>query len=367
MELYQKKDLHPQASMAEIVADFFQDMKKRERQKGTCSKEEFTFLLSGIPTLRNVPGIEGMMGYRGLYHCPDEKSQNQVKAHLEHVFGVHDKESLLHLGDTACKNHEQYQQFQSYWENHPIFDEDDLSEKGKIIFNQCKEFASQFRNLLGDRGFFAWDCGEFIGHCRVACACGLISEPEFWDLVAPWVMRASLMFDNWVDYAVSCACGGVYFMYRESGGSEKGLEDFLRLNLGAAMQLLQNPQIWGDDRWFSPPVKAFKIPPKEIKPVLKNWSGPPACLATDRILVDGCKVGYMYREKPQDENTPDSGWRFFAGDETEEYVNDPAHVAFYHLNTICNYDPDILPLLNSPYGSAFGRDKDGILVGKNRK
>ena len=217
------------------------------------------------------------------------------------------------------------------------------------------------------RGFFAWDCGEFIGHCRVACACGLISEPEFWDLVAPWVMRASLMFDNWVDYAVSCACGGVYFMYRESGGSEKGLEDFLRLNLGAAMQLLQNPQIWGDDRWFSPPVKAFKIPPKEIKPVLKNWSGPPACLATDRILVDGCKVGYMYREKPQDENTPDSGWRFFAGDETEEYVNDPAHVAFYHLNTICNYDPDILPLLNSPYGSAFGRDKDGILVGKNRK
>ena len=29
------------------------------------------------------------------------------------------------------------------------------------------------------------------------------------------------------------------------------------------------------------------------------------------------------------------------------------------LNTICNYDPDLIPLLSAPYGSAFARGEDG--------
>ena len=31
----------------------------------------------------------------------------------------------------------------------------------------------------------------------------------------------------------------------------------------------------------------------------------------------------------------------------------------YSLNTICNYDPDILPLLTAPYGTAYARGEDG--------
>lgn len=34
-----------------------------------------------------------------------------------------------------------------------------------------------------------------------------------------------------------------------------------------------------------------------------------ACLATDKITVDGLIVGYMCREEPEIE--VDSGWRFF--------------------------------------------------------
>ena len=33
-----------------------------------------------------------------------------------------------------------------------------------------------------------------------------------------------------------------------------------------------------------------------------------------------CKVGYCYREKP--DGDWDSGWRFTAGDESEEYMDD---------------------------------------------
>ncbi|RKQ12508.1 DUF2185 domain-containing protein [Oceanobacillus bengalensis] len=74
------------------------------------------------------------------------------------------------------------------------------------------------------------------------------------------------------------------------------------------------------------------------------------CIATDRITVDGCKVGFMYREEPLD-GQPDSGWRFMAGDESEEYMGNPDNHSVYQVNTICNYDEDIIPLLHAAPGT----------------
>lgn len=110
--------------------------------------------------------------------------------------------------------------------------------------------------------------------------------------------------------------------------------------------------------------KEFYLKGKEIKNILTDWKGADGCLATDRIMVDGCKVGYMYREEPDNDEFGgyDSGWRFFAGDEDDEYANTPENIGIYKLNTICNYDEDIIPFLNAPYGSAFGRDENGNFV-----
>ena len=90
---------------------------------------------------------------------------------------------------------------------------------------------------------------------------------------------------------------------------------------------------------------------------LFHWEYADGCIATDRILVDGCKVGYMYREEP--DNVYDSGWRFQAGDESDEYMQEAANHGAYKLNTIANCDPGIIPFLYSGYGSAFYRDDDG--------
>lgn len=98
---------------------------------------------------------------------------------------------------------------------------------------------------------------------------------------------------------------------------------------------------------------------KEDMKELFHWDFPEGCLATDRILVDGCKVGYMYREDP-DNSMPDSGWRFTAGDENEEYMDNPDNSGIYALNTVANNDPEIIPFLTAPCGSAFYRDEDGI-------
>ena len=98
------------------------------------------------------------------------------------------------------------------------------------------------------------------------------------------------------------------------------------------------------------PVKKFKLRPDEIRPLSPGHG---ACLATDLITVDGHEVGYMYREKMHEQG--DSGWRFFAGSETQQYLDQSTHTSVYDVNTIANYDPQIIPFLNSPVGSAFER------------
>lgn len=112
-------------------------------------------------------------------------------------------------------------------------------------------------------------------------------------------------------------------------------------------------------------MKKFKLKKEEIKPLLE-WDGPSGCIATDKIIVEGYKVGYMYREKPSG-NYPDSGWRFFQGEETDDYVSDIKNSGIYDLNTVCNYDPSIIPLLKSPYGVCYYRDKMGTFHGEKLK
>ena len=106
--------------------------------------------------------------------------------------------------------------------------------------------------------------------------------------------------------------------------------------------------------------KKFFLSKESIQPLLKDWQGPEGCIASDRILVDGCPVGYLYRELPEEKNrTWDSGWRFTAGDESNDYLANPEHTGVYSLNTICNYDPTILLLLQAPYGTVYIRDEKG--------
>ncbi|MBP3889053.1 MAG: DUF2185 domain-containing protein [Cellulosilyticum sp.] len=48
------------------------------------------------------------------------------------------------------------------------------------------------------------------------------------------------------------------------------------------------------------------------------------CFITKRALAE-MGVTYMYRETP-DENHPDSGWRFFYGDETDQYLSQSENI-----------------------------------------
>jgi len=115
-----------------------------------------------------------------------------------------------------------------------------------------------------------------------------------------------------------------------------------------------------EEQGYRSPVngKLYRLGPEAIRAVApgRGW-----CIATDRITVEGLPVGYMYREAP--ERDMDSGWRFTAGDEPEEYLDDAANHSVYDVNTIANYDPAIVPFLDAPVGSAFIRHpRTGTLV-----
>ena len=100
-----------------------------------------------------------------------------------------------------------------------------------------------------------------------------------------------------------------------------------------------------------PREKKFRLKADELRPLATGYGG---CYASDMITVDGHRVGYMHRQEP--DFGGDGGWRFFSGLESDGYMGIADNFAIYDVNTIANYDPDIIPHLDAPIGSEFLRD-----------
>lgn len=89
------------------------------------------------------------------------------------------------------------------------------------------------------------------------------------------------------------------------------------------------------------------------KPLEALATGYGLCMASKHITEDGFEIGYMYREEP--EEAADSGWRFFSGAETDEFIENARNFHLVDVNKIANLDPDIIPLLNAPTGAVFDK------------
>jgi hypothetical protein len=98
-------------------------------------------------------------------------------------------------------------------------------------------------------------------------------------------------------------------------------------------------------------AKPFRLRADQIQRLATGHGG---CIASDMITVDGHRVGFMYRDEPH--NEADSGWRFMAGVESQAYMDDADNHSVHDVNTIANYDRDVIPHLDAPVGSAFERD-----------
>ena len=79
-------------------------------------------------------------------------------------------------------------------------------------------------------------------------------------------------------------------------------------------------------------------------------------LATKMLVDNKRKVRYMYHEAAS--NPQDSGWRFFCGDEDDDYVSDSDNIGIYDIKTILELDKSILPYLDCAIGTALEREDE---------
>jgi len=84
-------------------------------------------------------------------------------------------------------------------------------------------------------------------------------------------------------------------------------------------------------------------------------------IISDQVIKEGCKVGYLYREQPEDE--ADSGWRVFSGKESQDYVDNPSNFSMYNASTLLNIEPELKTILTENYPVMYERDTmNGQLV-----
>jgi len=108
--------------------------------------------------------------------------------------------------------------------------------------------------------------------------------------------------------------------------------------------------------------KKFYLHSDQIEPLVPDIG---FAFATDVITVDGKRVDYMVRQQPDREG--DSGWMFYGGGETQEYVDDPNNTSIFNVNTIANYDPEIIGFLTYPPGTEIERNNEGKVAGNDTK
>lgn len=328
------------------ILDYKGALIKREKIKNlhSVSRKEFTLLLGGMASFRKVPGINRHMGFEELYHCESEADVKLVKAHLQKLYGIEDKESLLKTCYTIFAAGGEYEHFMTFWKSAPLFDISKLEPQGLKAFESCKYTAGYFYPFLKERGFYAYDISEGIVLCQVAVACGIISEEEFFDITDEWVRRAQVFYHSYEDFAISYMCGGIYDM---SKYENTDLNQYLNLNIQVFDLLLKNNGAWQVNDWYKPEQKEW------VDLIGHNLG----CFITRRAMENEC-IGYMYHNEPTP-NQPDSGWRFMYGDEDEEYLADVNNTTILALNTVCNLQPDILAFIHAEVGRSFELDETG--------
>ena len=99
---------------------------------------------------------------------------------------------------------------------------------------------------------------------------------------------------------------------------------------------------------------------KSVKHVESIAEGHGYCFVSAKVCVDENEIKYCYREKPG--NDTDSGWRFFAGDEDDEYCANPDNFHIFDINTVCNFDKNIIDILEEPYPISLTKDGTIFIV-----
>ena len=334
----------------------------------TASKEALAFLLRQLTDIKNeVPDEDGIREIVDLWK--NEDSGEIAPAWLEHL------NQLIDRLDSEQEARQMY--IKKYWGNF-IGGSDDSLNLVAFLEDQKKEeipLSEIFAKIGLDKQ--NWDFRQTVEYLEFTHSDGVEMDFHFaidvvTDLAAILLecsVSGSVNLQDLDEYNTSSRRIRITATPEEHDAMNKALADFaqnpMEYDLSEMMDDEEIHEMARDVEALRKELyeaagrnRDYHVKAADVKPLLSDWKGADGCIATNRITVEGCKVGYCYREEP--DGGWDSGWRFTAGDESDEYMDDPNNAGIYKLNTICNDDPDIIPLLNTPAPCAFERDENGV-------
>ena len=334
----------------------------------TASKEALAFLLRQLTDIKNeVPDEDGIREIMDLWK--NEDSGEIAPAWLEHL------NQLIDRLDSEQEARQMY--IKKYWGNF-IGGSDDSLNLVAFLEDQKKEeipLSEIFAKIGLDKQ--NWDFRQTVEYLEFTHSDGVEMDFHFaidvvTDLAAILLecsVSGSVNLQDLDEYNTPARRIRITATPKEHDAMNKSLADFVHAPLEYDISEMMGEDEITDMAYqvemlrkelyeASGRNRNYHVKAEDVKHLLPDWEGADGCIATNRITVEGYKVGYCYREKP--DGDWDSGWRFTAGDESEEYMDDPNNAGIYKLNTICNDDPDIIPLLNTPAPCAFERDENGV-------
>ena len=334
----------------------------------TASKEALAFLLRQLTDIKNeVPDEDGIREIVDLWK--NEDSGEIAPAWLEHL------NQLIDRLDSEQEARQMY--IKKYWGNF-IGGSDDSLNLVAFLEDQKKEeipLSEIFSKIGLDKQ--NWDFRQTVEYLEFTHSDGVEMDFHFaidvvTDLAAILLecsVSGSVNLQDLDEYNTPARRVRITATPEEHDAMNKALADFVHAPLEYDLsEMMDNEEIQEMARDVEALRKElyeaagrnrdYYVKAEDMKNLLPDWEGADGCIATNRITVEGYKVGYCYRENP--DGGWDSGWRFTAGDESEAYMDDPNNAGIYKLNTICNDDPDIIPLLNTPAPCAFERDENGV-------
>lgn len=331
----------------EVMQNFREEIEAlSKKDKKEIEQKDFPHLLSALPCLlANYPVFSNKI------------EREDLEKYVHECFGIHDEKSAVENIHSFVFNNTQaqFEYCLKYWQGQAK-NLDDADEKTKDFFKKCQAFAKELYPEVLDRGFCGFDFGEAIRMAKECYSVGYLSEEGYHFMLNDIANRAFYTFDSWEDYALSYVCGGTYYLYCKSGGNEEFAKKMCETLMGGIRELYKENGLWAESAW--PKGKRYFRFLKDVKKVIESKE---AGLVSDRISIDGGNINYMVRIQPV-EGTTDSGWQFFHGDESKEYLENVSNTQLFQLNVICNMDSSIIPLLDSPVGTAYRRTKDGTFV-----
>ena len=334
----------------------------------TASKEAIAFLLRQLTDIKNeVPDEDGIREIMDLWK--NEDSGEIAPAWLEHL------NQLIDRLDSEQEARQMY--IKKYWGNF-IGGSDDSLNLVAFLEDQKKEeipLSEIFAKIGLDKQ--NWDFRQTVEYLEFTHSDGVEMDFHFaidvvTDLAAILLecsVSGSVNLQDLDEYNTPARRIRITATPEEHDAMNKALADFVHAPLEYDLsEMMDNEEIQEMARDVEALRKElyeaagrnrdYYVKAEDMKNLLPDWEGADGCIATNRITMEGYKVGYCYRENP--DGGWDSGWRFTAGDESEAYMDDPNNAGIYKLNTICNDDPDIIPLLNTPAPCAFERDENGV-------